>query len=653
MLKWEWEPRSEEDFQTPQISSIYDGWTQWPGDLKDKDINVQSEIFVRELTQNFVDAARERLRAGSEIRPRLTFRFVTLKKEAAQAFAEKIDLNTIVARYASFSPSDLRMMKLPDSQLYSSSNQEIRLLVVTELGTTGMSGHWRRTDRNIDEDGNRIVRKMRDALLSTVGSKSDQGLGSYGEGKRAIIGSSNIRALLTYTAFDASTSDDNVGRRFLGSLYWRAHQENNREFSGLALLGADPVSGKRRDPFAGDEADQILDELSIPGFVKRNQDDPADWGTSQVFIDPGVKPEEVLSGLARNWWPLLTESFSDFEVIDENGVSHVVDLEDSKFQSLAPFVLAYKGIIKSAEQSLPTSEFSNLVVDGNLPAGKLALLADVSDGGWSYKEPESNRSVVALVREGMLIQYRPVPDGNLPAPFIRGVLSIKQSEAQAVEEHLRGVEPPLHNKWDTSNSAMQRQGVSIAKQVHKQLRDKLVQFRAQFLDESERRTTDLTLFDEMMSIAGENRVSRSKRDDESGPIIVVQTDDWSILAVSATLIESDDHRQAQAVRQIKLRPNKPSQTVFVEAGWEVRGDSKWESEPRLSDGKAQFKVKNAAGIEVIDSDLAGQKILLEEDSTVVVTWVSKPYSDLWTVRPFVKVSGESSVSSAEKGKSDD
>jgi hypothetical protein len=157
----------------------------------------------------------------------------------------------------------------------------------------------------------------------------------------------------------------------------------------------------------------------------------------------------------------------------------------------------------------------------------------------------------------------------------------------------------------------------------------------------------------MMSIAGENRVSRSKRDDESGPIIVVQTDDWSILAVSATLIESDDHRQAQAVRQIKLRPNKPSQTVFVEAGWEVRGDSKWESEPRLSDGKAQFKVKNAAGIEVIDSDLAGQKILLEEDSTVVVTWVSKPYSDLWTVRPFVKVSGESSVSSAEKGKSDD
>jgi hypothetical protein len=230
---------------------------------------------------------------------------------------------------------------------------------------------------------------------------------------------------------------------------------------------------------------------------------------------------------------------------------------------------------------------------------------------------------------------------------------VKQSEAKAVEEHLRGVEPPLHNKWDTSNSAMQRQGVSIAKQVHKQLRDKLVQFRSQFLEESDRRTTDLTLFDEMMSIAGENRVSRPRSTDDDGPVVVVQTDDWSILAVSEGLVEVNDQRQAQAVRQIKLRPNKKTQEVVIEAGWDVRGDSKWEAEPRLSDGKAQFKIKNASGIEIVESDSAVQRLLLAEESTIIVTWVSKPYSELWTVRPYVKVTGNPTADSGQEGVAND
>ena len=645
-MQWKWESRGEAEFQTPNISSIYEGWGHWPGNLKIQDLNVQSEIFVRELTQNFVDAARERLDQGSSSKPKLVFRFLEFSGDDAKALFAKLNLDTIIERYKTFSEVDLRNLKLPESSVYS-KDDTLRLLVVTETGTTGMSGEWRRDDQYLDSNGNRKLRKMRDALLSTVGSKPDRGLGSYGEGKRAIIGVSNLRALLTYSAFDEATTSDGVSRRFLGSLYWRAHVAANREFSGLALLGDSSVDGVRPEPFVNDEADYCVEELAIPGFVTRDSSKADNWGTSQIFLDPGVQPHEVMEALVRNWWPLIQDQFADFEVIGYSGESEYPDLSADKWKQLRPFFDCYSvmnGIDLDVDLEL---EQKVVKVNGNQPAGQLCLAADVRDGGWSYDEPESNRSIIALVREGMLIQYRQVPQGNLPAPFIRGLLNVTRSNAGEIESHLRGVEPPLHNYWNTSNKAMQRESVSIAKQVHRTLNESLVEFRQKYVNETERKATDLTLFDEMISIVGNDKAIAVVQP-PVGPKPIFQ-DDWAILSISAHVFEVGDKRKAEAVRQVKLRPGRASQQLVVETGWEVRGDSKWEPEPRLNSGVAEFSLKTGPTSRQLTATENKISLQMTEADVLIVSWTSKAYGEPWTLRPFVKVSGTKDESNPESG----
>jgi hypothetical protein len=264
--------------------------------------------------------------------------------------------------------------------------------------------------------------------------------------------------------------------------------------------------------------------------------------------------------------------------------------------------------------------------------GKLALMADTSDGGWSYANLETNRSLVALIREGMIISYQMLPkEKALPAPFVRGVFVVNREEAGDVEAKLRAVEPPLHNYWNTGNSAMERDAVAIAKEVYKVLRQELLDYREKFIQEQVRKETGLDLFDELLSSAGGKRVFGDKDPIEPNP-----RDEWSILSVEAGIRATEDGtaRIANAARKVALRKKAEKQAVAIEMGWEVLGDDgAWESDPNLE----SVPISVATGFKVSANLYHG---ILEPNLTYEFKWESTPYADLWTVRPFLKVIAE-------------
>jgi len=176
------EKRGNNEFAPPVITTILQGWEKYKGDLESP-LDPADEVFVREVVQNFVDAARDRSPLQPEhIRPKLTFQFHSLTGTDASLVWSELDMTSFVDQRNGI--SDSSGMRLPDSSWYEGMPKALSLLIVREFGTTGMYGHWDRSFQAKDASGQQILHKMRDALLAVVRGTAGKGLGSYGEGKK-------------------------------------------------------------------------------------------------------------------------------------------------------------------------------------------------------------------------------------------------------------------------------------------------------------------------------------------------------------------------------------------------------------------------------------------------------------------------------------
>ncbi len=623
-MDWNWEFKGEASFQTPEVTGIYEGWKEWPADLAFSDSKKPSEIFTRELTQNFMDAARlmEPLRSG---RPKLVFRFIKLKGQRLNHFRNYLELEDLSEKYKQISTEQRRSIKLPDSRFLEDPTAELNILVVTESGTCGMLGRWKKDNKYRDSDGKIILRRMRDALLDSAGSNAAGSLGSYGEGKRAIIASSNCRTILTYTAFDVASTDDGASRRLLGSTYWRPFHINEHSFSGLALLG-EPEAGEARPlPFVNEAADQIVRDLGIEGFDVRDGANKEHWGTSQIFVEPIVDPFAIAEALERNWWPVITDGKAEFEVIDFDG--NPVAVEPRTKETLKPFLRAWD-VASGHSTASEDFETTGAVASGTRGIGRYGFAVDVSENGWSLKDPETNRSIVALVRDGMIISYQKLPRGkNLPQPFVRGVFEVNRDRDPESAELLRQVEPPLHNFWHIQHDAMDKNGMGLARTIYESLTRLLVEFREKFVEELVKQAVDLELFDELISVDGSTSTVKPPPPPPPPP------SDWEILSDGGSIEQFDDlQRWAKASRVVKLKPDRLEQTVQIEVGWRVEGDNgKFEKETRLF---RALTTKPPSFEEIRPGLIEG---VLSPGQEIRMSWTSNPYQELWTLQPFVQV----------------
>jgi hypothetical protein len=629
---WFWELRGDGEWLPPEIANIGEGWTQWEGNMADGPDRA-AEIFVRELVQNFVDASRD-VSEGDEkhFTPHLTFRFVELKGKKAQEFVDKLGLKDHADRYKSIGATEQKQLRIPESNILQEKITSIKLLVVTESYTSGMYGPWEMNDRR------GVVRKMRSALLSTVGDKSIGGLGAFGEGKRAIIAASLPRILLTYTAFKTRNETGDVNRRFLGTTYWRPFSEGNRAATGLAVLGKQHETKSRTMndrpvPLDNDDADAIVRDLNIPFFTPRDPSLPEDQGTSQVFVDPSLTAQDIADSICRNWWPLIEEQRAFFEVFDFEG--NEIEIAPDRNRQLKPFIHAFRtlrGDNPPAKQGLRREEISDIQFPGrttNETVGSLALAADLGDNGWSWEDRENNRSLVALIRDGMIIEYEAFPRVRaFPPPFIRGVFVVDQAKNPLAAETLRMLEPPLHNYW-REDANVGQESTKLSKHVYGEIQSRVSAFKKLFKEVAPPNDLHFQVFAEYFKVPDKIVVVPPPP-----PPPPPESDPWENQSISAKLSEDPQNEArivASASRILRLKKNfePTSMKVKISVGWEVLEDGSWSETDDVR--------TNSIVLDGKSKDLGEFESEISRKSALTVAWTSSPYSNLWTVRPFMRV----------------
>jgi hypothetical protein len=698
MNPWFWELRSDGEFLPPEIANFGEGWHDWKGPLQSSP-PVGAEIFARELVQNFVDAARDHRHQNPDLssKPKLVFEFHEFTGKQGRDLREKLGLNTHRERFDSLSVDEKNNLRIGNSRVLQGDTDLLKMLVVKESYTTGMSGQWEMTDRVTDDEGKKIIRKMRSAFLSSVGQRNLNGLGAYGEGKRAVIGASVPRIMLAYTCFQKQKITGQITRRFLGVTYWRPHEEitlsgginEAKSATGLAMWGSGNLNGDRThagrpSPLEDEQADLLICDLAIPGVELRSPEVDADFGTTMIFVEPSFTAEDVKWALERNWWPLIVDEEAELFVTDTDGVTLPINPESRP--ELKLFIENYK-ILKNSKLGFVRDEnghvadpISGLIIQkdnvvredlveelrcsstGQDVVGTLGLSIDCSMGGWSYKDRDTNWTIVALVRDGMIIEYEPFPRQRQGStPFVRGVFVTNSDKNKKPCELLRTAEPPLHNHWVEKSDAFDAGAVKLAKELYLAIGASVKDFRKQYSAKPEPSNGEFEEFGEAFGEDEDDNVQPQPpkpspplppQPPKPSPPLPPQPptppktkDPWENISGDSRLdqnVYDPDLIRAFAVRKLKLKQGWKDDTlpVVITLGWGVREDDNFSNDNSLLDDAATLLPPGFTQIPTTDGTFQCEGTLTK-DSYAEITIVSKFYDYLWSVRPFSVVEQKS------------
>ena len=448
-------------------------------------------LLAREVIQNSWDAARELRRKHPLDEDRhdfeIEFRFRTVDPSNRGELEEALGLTQLQVRASDVrknSEDGLRLLGISDQCVAVASEQPLRILEISESGTTGMYGSW--------EHGRS---KMMFALARVGETRKEAGAGgAFGYGKAGLIRGSRSRIVFAYSCFDCD-DEPQVSRRLMGMAFWGSHSLNDEDFTGFARLG-DP-HGPSAQPFVNEHADELAVRL---GLSTRAVKDPFDHGTSFLLIDPGIEPSELKTAIEESWWPaMLDQTFSVRVVAD--GEDH--SPRPKMNPKILPFIRAFE---------IATVPQDNSVIDERKPTirkvsvgneqvspGVLGLKADLD--GWSFPPPPStadepeHRSLVALVRgPRMVVEYLVVAGMT---PHVRGVF-VASEEA---DDLLRQTEPPQHDAWDahTSEDDAPQAATELAAAIHERIRQNVNRWRRDLRPPApDRKDLRLDVFEELM-----------------------------------------------------------------------------------------------------------------------------------------------------------
>jgi hypothetical protein len=631
---WYW-PGPSEVNDIPDPLRIEEKWTPWPGTMEDGP-SVFAEIFSREYIQNSWDSIQaKRLTLSkdqSDVKPSLEFRFVELAGDAAKAFAETFGLTDHAARLSEMDEATRNSSRLgaAGELLAKEDFSAIRILVASERLAEGMAGRWDADDRVSTPQS-----KLRNALVQSVSGKEHQGGtgGSWGEGKKAVAAASRLRTLAAYTCHKAEDNDPDVTRRLLGVTYWRTHEWDGLRQRGLGVLG-NPVSESEKyaefEPLANDDADQFIDALNVPHFNARDPHEVTDHGTTYIFIEPSFSPEELASAIARNWWPLIETQKLEISVhgYDDNPLS----IETRANPVLFPFIKAFD-IAMGIDKAEPKVELREEISVHGEAAGVVAIISDISQDGWSYDQPDNgNANLIALIRNDMVIAYRPFPlKQRPPAPYVRGTFVVEvDGDSSRI---LKMTEGHLHNEWVTDAEQVGDEGnANFAKRVLDSLNEQAKKLRNQIKKSDNTGDVRIRAFEQVF--AGKGPSLGSSGGPKGEP---TGERDFSIQGLSHALKEFDPDDPTRlrftATARLALKESQPADSlgVSVALGWKVREENGYAVDEALANPKS---IALPAGFKLRDGVAVGE--LTHEP--VEFCWTSAFFSSDWQVTPSPVVS---------------
>lgn len=417
----------------------------------------QPDLLTREAVQNTVDAA---LRRGRNARPRMRFRFVSLRNADKRAFVE-------AARLRDFADKVAHLRGLPGDHCLTSLDslaKPLTLLSIKDFDTPGLDGHH----RDSESPWFRFLLSIGDSG-KTEQSGGHTG-GSYGYGKTALSSASRIATIFAYTRFRDGKDEKT---RLMGCAYLDAFSQGRERFTGRAWFGqkqgSEPVIV---DPFENNEADGFARALSVE--VR----EPGRLGTTVLVLDP--VPEMTPAGIVRAvetwWWPRLQDEELDVVVVDSSG--RELRPAPTKRADLDPYRRCWT--LVTSRDGRPDTERERVMTFNKLQGkalGSLALVAVAADDTEKDEQAENAATVpvdrVALVRfPKMVVQYFD-PGGR---PDVRVVGAFRADDD--IDDVLRLSEPPEHDKWEATNRRLPTEDdKEIVRTVVKRIKDNVRKFR--------------------------------------------------------------------------------------------------------------------------------------------------------------------------------
>jgi hypothetical protein len=353
--------------------------------------------FIRELFQNSNDA---KVKGVNKVRIRIQHTYIA--KEDIPAFKE---YSTI---FHKVEESNSQQKKFFLKAFESLDKPKVECLIYSDYNTTGLSG----TEEDADSSFIACI------LSEGISAKNNKTAGgSFGIGKSAIYGISNLRTVL----------------------FSSLNQSGEHIFQGVAKLASYKIDGLNHEGrvYLGEGTDRISvrDFNKIPPVFRR--DTP---GLSQfilgVAMGEGWK-KDFTKAILRNYWQLLLEDGLEVELIDEKGIS----------------LINYENLLE-----LMTESFSEEEEEFNLqPYGNPLMFCEAFQNGvkrifeipfigkcvFHYLESEKGENNIAYIRNGMVVFTQ--IEKRLVGANVTGVFYCQSIEGNEI---LRLMEPPKHDSFE-------------------------------------------------------------------------------------------------------------------------------------------------------------------------------------------------------------
>ena len=388
------------------------------------------EVFVREATQNSVDAASHAAR-----RPvRLTFSSFALTPSQNDALHNFLVPDDEIRERVRSVVDQGRIA--PDGGFFlrgHDGTEPTNVLLVEDFETKGLGGDL--GTMGPDDHFSRLV-----YFFGQSHGEGNQG-GAYGFGKSAYSVASDVRTVVYY-----SKPENGSPSRLIAVALLPEHRHGGKGATGFALCGLPtddpdfPIA-----PVEGEAADELAASI---GMSRRDETSP---GTSVFVVDARYDVNDLRRALERWWWPrLVTTGPSGLTAEFKDHGHPLPPPAPSSREDLAPFVRAFQHLL-DARDDTPETKTRPIRSIGKRVVGKAALRRiDADPDPPDDDDPVPFGRHVALLRgPRLVVSY--LPAGRDTGTPFAGVFVADD----AMDAVLRRAENPAHDNWSPESTKLE------------------------------------------------------------------------------------------------------------------------------------------------------------------------------------------------------
>lgn len=354
--------------------------------------------LVREQFQNSNDA-----KAKGENKVVIRIDYCCIPKEDIPGLEQFIELLGLVEK------ENQNQKKFFKKATDSLTERGIPFLVYSDSKTTGLKG------KEEDNDSSFVA-----CVLSEGKSAKESGNagGSFGIGKNAIYGISNLRTVF-YSSLN--TEGDYI---FQGVAKLASYKKDGQNHEGRIYLGT------------GEHMLAIREKDSIPTVFSRNEP-----GLSQYVMGVNLESSwsyDFTKAILRNYWMLLLNNGLEVELLVNGRIIQKISSEN--------VVDLIKDLFKNDEEEYSLKPYGNpyLFYDAFMNGDKREFeIPHLGRCSFYYKESEKGENNIAYLRNGMVV-YSDI-EKRLVGANVTGVFICEPKEGNEI---LRLMEPPKHDSFE-------------------------------------------------------------------------------------------------------------------------------------------------------------------------------------------------------------